>query len=93
MRQISRVVGEQIDTTSLDEAAAAVVSEIDRQVVDSPEVAGLVSALETQYDAFQEAAGRSLLASGDVPSADEIAAQFEAFLAEQDGRDAGATSD
>mgnify|MGYP003477572164 CR=1 FL=1 len=93
VRQISRVVGEQIDTTSLDEAAAAVVSEIDRQVVDSPEVAGLVSALETQYDAFQEAAGRSLLASGDVPSADEIAAQFEAFLAEQDGRDAGATSD
>ncbi|PWD50036.1 proteasome protein [Serinibacter arcticus] len=83
VRSISRVTGEELDTSALDEAAAVVAVEVDRQIADSPDVAALVEALENQYDAFQEAAGRSLLASTEVPSADELGAQFEAFLAEQ----------
>lgn len=83
LRNISRVTGEELDTSPLDAAAASVAVEIDKQIEDSPDVAALVQALETQYDAYQEASGRSLLASADVPSADELGAQFEAFLAEQ----------
>jgi hypothetical protein len=46
-----------------------------------------VQALEQQYDSF--AANReSLLASDEaVPTAEELGAQFEQFLAEQQGRE------
>ncbi|WP_246071611.1 PAC2 family protein [Miniimonas arenae] len=90
VRRVGRVTGAHLDVTALERAAAEVASEVDRQIAESPEVAAVVQALENQYDAYQEAAGRSLLASEEVPTADELAAQFEAFLAEQgsveDGR-------
>lgn len=86
VRQLGRFTGSPLDTTALDDAAAELVVEIDKQVAEAPEVQAVVHALETQYDAYQEAAGRSLLAAGEVPSGDELAAQFEAFLAEQDTR-------
>ena len=48
------------------------------------EVADLVHGLEQQYDAAQEADGDELLAEGEeMPTADELAAQFEQFLADQ----------
>jgi len=48
----------------------------------------VVQALERQYDAFAEGAERGSLVDGSeqLPSADEIGAQFEQFLAEQQGR-------
>ena len=51
----------------------------------SEEVATLVHALEEQYDAFTRSIGRTnLLASTDeLPTADELGAEFERFLAEQ----------
>jgi hypothetical protein len=57
---------------------------IDEQVAQSDEVAAVVRALEEQYDAFVAGRGRSLLA-GDagLPSADELGAELERFLAEQ----------
>jgi len=73
-------------------AAERTNAEIDRQVAESTEVTELVSALERQYDALAEAgqAGGgdrdSLLGDGEMPTADELAAQFERFLAEQQGR-------
>lgn len=82
LRQVGRVAGVGIDVGRLEEAASVLVEEIDRQVADSAEVGAVVRALETQYDAFQEKAGQSLLA-GQVPTADELGAQFEAFLAQQ----------
>jgi hypothetical protein len=43
-----------------------------------------VSALERQYDAFVAAQeNRSLLAQEDLPSGDELGAEFERFLAQQ----------
>jgi hypothetical protein len=46
-----------------------------------------VQALEQQYDAF--AADRESLLAGEeqVPTAEELGAQFEQFLAEQQGRE------
>lgn len=83
VRSLERVTGADLRAEALVTAAKALAVEIEEQVAASAEVAAVVSALETQYDAYQEAAGRSLLASEQVPSADELAAQFEAFLAEQ----------
>lgn len=78
IRQVGRVAGTAFDASALDEAAESLRGEIDRQVAESAEVSGVVKALETQYDAFQEQAGQSLLA-GQVPTAEELGAQFEAF--------------
>ncbi len=77
---------------ALRAAAERTNAEIDRQVAESTEVAELVSALERQYDALAEAGqadggdGDRLLGDGEMPTADELAAQFERFLAEQQGR-------
>lgn len=89
VHQIARVSGAHLDVSALEEAAATLASEIDEQVTASPEVEALVRGLEVQYDAYQEAAGRSLLAAGEVPSGDELAARFEEFLAQQSGPDQG----
>ena len=68
----------------LTEAAAAVRNKIDEQVEASAEVAQVVGALEHQYDAFVSAQeNRSLLARDeDLPSGEELGAEFERFLAE-----------
>jgi predicted ATP-grasp superfamily ATP-dependent carboligase len=72
---------------ALREAAARTNTLIDRQVAESTEVADLVRGLEQQYDAALEAGGDELLAEGEeMPTADELAAQFEQFLAEQQHR-------
>jgi len=58
---------------------------ITRQVSESAEIAELVRALEQQYDTAAQQEG--LLAEGEqMPTADELAAQFERFLAEQQDR-------
>jgi predicted ATP-grasp superfamily ATP-dependent carboligase len=76
-----------IKTSGLREAAEKTEAEIARQVADSTEAAQMVEALERQYDAFTEAAGSSdnlLVAEGEpLPSADELGAEFERFLARQ----------
>ena len=63
--------------------------EIARQVEGSDEINELVQALERQYDAFVNASGaEGLLAEpgAEMPTAEELGAQFERFLAEQQGR-------
>ncbi|WP_200174402.1 proteasome assembly chaperone family protein [Tomitella cavernea] len=78
----------QLPLTELGTAAARVREQIDGQVQGNEEVAGVVKALENQYDAYVTAEERrsSLLAEeGDLPSGDELGAEFERFLAEQLG--------
>lgn len=78
-----------IQTTALAEAATRTTAEITRQVTESAEAAQVVEALEQQYDAFTEAAGNSdnlLVSEGEpLPSADELGAELEQFLARQQG--------
>ena len=74
----------QIPLEPLTDAAAEVQAKVDEQVDASPEVAQVVSALERQYDAFVAAQeNRSLLSQEDLPSGDELGAEFERFLAQQ----------
>lgn len=74
-----------LPTAGLDAAAAAVQTQLATQLAENTEVAEMVQALEQQYDAFVSATGRGLLAqSAPLPTADELGAQFEAFLADRE---------
>jgi predicted ATP-grasp superfamily ATP-dependent carboligase len=87
LESVQRATGLVLPADSLRESARRTDLEITRQVEGSAEVAEVVQALEQQYDAF--AAGRDDLlgAEGQVPTAEELGAQFEQFLAEQQGRE------
>ena len=87
LESVQRATGLVLPGDALREAARRTDLEIARQVEGSEEVAEVVQALEQQYDAF--AADReNLLASDEqVPTAEELGAQFEQFLAEQQGRE------
>jgi len=81
---LSGSTGLVIQTAGLHEAAKRIDAEIARQVASSAEVAQVVEALERQYDSFTEASENMLISEGEsVPSADELGAEFERFLAEQ----------
>jgi nucleotide-binding universal stress UspA family protein len=86
LKQVSTSASLAFSLSALTEAAAAVASKIDDQVGASPEVAQVVDALEHQYDAFVAAQeNRSLLARDeDLPSGEELGAEFERFLAQRD---------
>jgi predicted ATP-grasp superfamily ATP-dependent carboligase len=86
LEHLSRLTGLHVPTEELREAAEAHRSEVDEQIGLSPENTAVVAALEQQYDQFAAAReGSDLLGNvGEVPSGDEIGAEFERFLADQD---------
>ena len=81
---VSLATGLNLPADELKEAAGLTDAEIARQVEASDEVAEVVRSLEAQYDAFNSE-HQDLLASQpeDMPTAEELGAQFERFLAEQ----------
>ncbi|MBO0775736.1 MAG: PAC2 family protein, partial [Actinobacteria bacterium] len=86
---VSRATGLSLPDTALRDAARRTDEEIARQVQASEEITEVVQALERQYDAYADAAQRESLLAGDgeeMPTGEELAAQFERFLAEQQGR-------
>ena len=84
VREIAAATGLVLPTAALDEAAAQTRVAIDEQVSQSTDVQAVVTALEEQYDSFVAGRGRSLLAGdAQMPSADELGAELERFLAEQ----------
>jgi hypothetical protein len=81
---LSRVSGLDLPQAGLAEQAAAVRARIDEQVEQSTEVAAVVRALEEQYDRFLAGRDSSLLADDSaLPTADELGAELEQFLAQQ----------
>jgi predicted ATP-grasp superfamily ATP-dependent carboligase len=86
LESVQRATGLMLPGDALREAALRTDTEIARQVEGSAEVTEVVEALEQQYDAFT--AGRENLLGGDaepMPTAEELGAEFERFLAEQQG--------
>jgi len=85
LEQVAKTGSLQLPLQALAAAAADIRAKIDEQVAASPEVAQVVAALERQYDAFVAAQeNRSLLThDGDLPSGEELGAEFERFLAQQ----------
>ena len=89
LEQVAKTGALQLPLNSLSDAGAEIRAKIDEQVASSAEVAQVVAALERQYDAFVAAQqNRSLLArEEDLPSGDELGAEFERFLAQQARKD------
>jgi predicted ATP-grasp superfamily ATP-dependent carboligase len=68
-------------------AGEQVRAAVEAQVAEQPEVAEVVRALEEQYDAFVAARGRSLLArDSPLPTGEELGAELERFLAQENDR-------
>jgi predicted ATP-grasp superfamily ATP-dependent carboligase len=87
LEAVQRATGLELPADALRESARRTDLEIARQVEGSTEVTEVVQALEQQYDAFT--ADRESLLADDaepMPTAEELGAQFERFLAEQQGR-------
>ncbi|RKN35364.1 proteasome assembly chaperone family protein [Micromonospora musae] len=86
LTSVSRATGLLLPNDELRSSAEVIRVEIDRQVAQTEDAAALVQALEEQYDAFARGRGeKNLLAPelGSLPSAEELAAELERFLAEQ----------
>lgn len=85
---VARHTGLRLSTGALVQAATERATEIAAQVEDSDEVREAVAALEQQYDAFTRASESSLLAEDTpIPTAEELGAEFERFLAGRENRD------
>jgi predicted ATP-grasp superfamily ATP-dependent carboligase len=80
-RSLTKATGLAVPLDPLAKASTATMAEIAQEMAGSTEVQELVASLERQYDALPAAA------EGRVPSADEIAAEFERFLAEREKDD------
>jgi predicted ATP-grasp superfamily ATP-dependent carboligase len=88
LEHLSRLTGLHLPTEALREAAEAHRTEVDEQIARSSENTAVVAALEQQYDQFTSAREGSELLSeiGEVPSGEEIGAELERFLADQERR-------
>lgn len=85
LASVSRTTGLLLPTEGLRAAAEAIRNDIDRQVAETAEARALVRALEEQYDAVIRDRADNLLINqtGPLPTADELGAELERFLAEQ----------
>ncbi|MGF0319525.1 PAC2 family protein [Nocardia fluminea] len=82
--------GLDLPLSALGEAAARVREQVAEHIAGNEEVETVVTALERQYDSFvtaQERQSSLLAADGELPSGEELGAEFERFLAEQGGYD------
>lgn len=81
---VNGATGLQLPATPLTEAASRARTEIDTEVAKSPEVRQVVTALEEQYDAYVAARSEGTpLDASNLPTADELGAELERFLAQQ----------
>lgn len=85
LQSVERSTGLELASDRLAEAAREATEEVERQVHESDEVQAVVRALEEQYDSFARQLGTSSLLAESVPlpTAEELGAEFERFLAEQ----------
>jgi hypothetical protein len=86
LESVEIVTGLQWDLTDIEAAGEAKMGEIESQIADSAEVRDVVSGLEQQYDAFhrpdvEDAGSLPLAEEGNIPSGEELGAEFERFLA------------
>jgi hypothetical protein len=82
---VSQTSGLALPTGELRQAAKVVRDDVDKQIAEDEQATRLVSSLEAQYDAFVRGRENNLLAEeqGPLPTADELGAELERFLAEQ----------
>ncbi len=86
---VAAATGLMLPTGGLEEGALRADAEVAEQLQGNDEFAGVVAALELQYDQMSAitsgaAGGLADLADGQMPTGDEIAAQVEQFLSSLD---------
>lgn len=88
---VADVGGLDLDVDALRDAGEAKLQDISAQIEDSDEVREVVAGLEQQYDAFARAAADDgalpLADEQELPTGEELGAEFERFLAGLDPRD------
>ncbi|WP_327590375.1 PAC2 family protein [Nonomuraea sp. NBC_00507] len=86
LEAVTRGTGLVFPMDTLRDAAQRTNVEIEEQIQASAELSTAITGLEQQYDAFATGSEReNLIAeSTPMPTGDELAAQFERFLAERD---------
>ena len=96
LENVGTNAGLELPLAALGEAAARVREQVNEHIQGNAEVEAVVNALERQYDTFvaaQEQQSTLLASEGELPSGDQLGAEFERFLAEQGGYDGGPGSD
>ena len=85
---VARASGLVLPTASLQAAAQETRAAVDELVGGSPEVLAVVRGLEEQYDAVVRGRGPASLLAEDrpLPTADELGAELERFLADESRR-------
>ncbi|MEU6710122.1 PAC2 family protein [Nonomuraea sp. NPDC046802] len=86
LEAVTRGTGLVFPMDTLREAAGRTTTEIEEQIQASTELSTAIKGLEEQYDAFAGGTERENLMAETtpMPTGDELAAQFERFLAERD---------
>ncbi|MEW1845944.1 PAC2 family protein [Nonomuraea angiospora] len=86
LEAVTRGTGLVFPLDALRDAARRTTTEIEDQIQASTELSTAIKGLEQQYDAFAGGAERENLMAETtpMPTGDELAAQFERFLAERD---------
>lgn len=91
VQEVCARTGLSVAVTNLEQAATQARANIDAQIAESQEARDVVHSLEEQYDAYVRNAASagtdSPLAEVELPSADELGAELERFLADQRRRD------
>jgi predicted ATP-grasp superfamily ATP-dependent carboligase len=78
--RLADLLGAQIDTAELDEAAEAYVHQVSEAIATDEETAAYVEELERRVDELDES---------DLPSGESLAAELSRFLREREERDDG----
>ncbi len=92
LESASAATGLSWDLAALHARAAERAEDITRQVEESSEIRDVVEGLEQQYDAFhrpEDDERLPLAEERELPTADQLGAQFERFLADLDEGDRG----
>jgi proteasome assembly chaperone (PAC2) family protein len=81
LEKLTELTGIAVDTSVLHEAAVATLAQLDQQIRQREDYSEMVRQLEQQTD--DEASASSGLDFGQLPSGEELAAEFERYLREQ----------
>lgn len=86
LRSVNSTTGLMLPADGLVDLSAQADTLVEREIAGNEQVARVVKALENQYDAFAEGQARGSLMADEraIPTGDEIADEFERFLAEFD---------
>jgi proteasome assembly chaperone (PAC2) family protein len=86
LESVGRLTGLRLPTQALATAGEQVQALITSQLADEPEVVAVVRSLEEQYDAMAAEQGSTGDLPGELPTADELGAELERFLAAENER-------